>query len=558
MMLKRLEQESYLDQEVDEVKPFERPAIRFSHIEANNDGLRPYQSEIKQQIYDLWDRIDNVMLQMPTGTGKTIVFISIVRDIRKWCQRNSKESKILIIAHRKELIEQASNKLGTLPHGIIQSGKPQQLTLPIQVASIQTFMSRRNYETMRHQRFDFIIIDEAHHSMAPGYQKLWDMFPNSKKLGVTATPWRMSHTGFTTLFGDIVLSRSIEWFVNNNYLSNYDYISIARNSEIQHEINSIERYGADGDYLEAELSNLFDKDKIRAELYKSYKQYAKRKKGIIYAIDRKHAANIAELYSVNGVKACMIDGTTPANERKELIDSFKAGEIEVIVNVNIFSEGFDCPDIEFVQLARPTKSLALYLQQVGRALRISPNKTSSIILDNVGLYNRFGTPMANRRWHYHFIGHDEGEGFNDGSCITRDIIFDPQECVPDYSEGNEDMVVVEHTTGGKQVRTEDANNAVALGEYNIFRKNGHYGVCDHNNRTLVPPIYEDMHPYCNGYIPFKQNGKWGIMLKNGTVKVKPKYFFIGPFIEGVAEVQNRENDPIYHINDKLERTNKQK
>jgi superfamily II DNA or RNA helicase len=490
---------------------------------------------------------------MPTGTGKTIVFTSIVRDIRKWCQRNSKDSKILIVAHRKELIEQASNKLGSLTHGIIQSGKPQQLSLPIQVASIQTFMSRRNYETMRLQRFDFIIIDEAHHSMAPGYQKLWDMFPKSKKLGVTATPWRMSHSGFTSLFGDIVLSKSIEWFVNNGYLSNYDYISINRNSEIQHEINSIERYGADGDYLEAELSNLFDRDKIRAELFKSYKQFAKGKKGIIYAIDRKHAANITELYSVNGVKACMIDGTTPAAERQELIESFKAGGIEVIVNVNIFSEGFDCPDIEFIQLARPTKSLALYLQQVGRALRTSPNKTSSIILDNVGLYNRFGTPMANRRWHYHFIGHDEGEGYNDGSGITRDIIFDPQEREPDYSEGNEEMVVVEHTNGGKQIRTEDANNAVALGDYNIYRKGGLYGVCDHNNRTLVPPVYEDMHPYCNGYIPFKQNGKWGIMLKNGTIKVKPKYFYIGPFIEGIAEVQNRENDPIYHINDKLER-----
>ena len=157
--------ESYLDQEVDVVQPFEGPAIRFSHIEANNDGLRPYQSEMKQDVYNLWDKIDNVMLQMPTGTGKTIVFTSIVRDIRKWCQRNSKESKILIIAHRKELIEQASNKLGSLSHGIIQSGKPQQLSLPIQVASIQTFMSRRNYETMRLQRFDFIIIDEAHHSL---------------------------------------------------------------------------------------------------------------------------------------------------------------------------------------------------------------------------------------------------------------------------------------------------------------------------------------------------------------------------------------------------------
>ena len=93
--------ESYLDEEVDVVQPFEGPAIRFSHIEANDDGLRKYQADIKKQIYDLWDKIDNVMLQMPTGTGKTIVFASIVRDILKWCQNHSKESKILIIAHRK-------------------------------------------------------------------------------------------------------------------------------------------------------------------------------------------------------------------------------------------------------------------------------------------------------------------------------------------------------------------------------------------------------------------------------------------------------------------------
>lgn len=103
---------------------------------------------------------------MPTGTGKTIVFTSVVKDIRRWCEEHSPESKILIVAHRKELIQQASDKLGKIPHGIIQSGKPQDLDKPVQVASIQTFISRRNYETMRKLRFDFIIIDEAHHSMA--------------------------------------------------------------------------------------------------------------------------------------------------------------------------------------------------------------------------------------------------------------------------------------------------------------------------------------------------------------------------------------------------------
>jgi hypothetical protein len=199
--------------------------------------------------------------------------------------------------------------------------------------------------------------------------------------------------------------------------------------------------------------------------------------------------------------------------------------------------------------------LALYLQQVGRALRISPNKDHSIILDNVGLYNRFGTPMANRRWRYHFEGSDEGEGFNDGTGIKRDIMFGEggERDETSYEEGAEQMTVVEHTDGGKQIRTEDANNAASLAEYNIFRKNGLYGVCDSKNRTLVPPMYEDMHPYCNGYIPYKQDGKWGIMLKNGTVKVRPKYYYIGPFIEGRAEVQNTEDSSKYYINDKLER-----
>lgn len=545
--------ETYLDEEIDIVVPFDRPAIRFTRIEANNEGLRPYQEEMKKDVYSMWDRIDNVMLQMPTGTGKTIVFTSIVRDIRRWCIKNSPNSKILIVAHRKELIDQASSKLGNLLHGIIQSGKPMHTERPIQVASIQTFMSRRNYEDMRLLQFDFIIIDEAHHSMASGYQKLWEMFPHSKKLGVTATPWRMSHSGFTTLFGDIVLSKSIEWFVNNGYLANYDYVSIKRSSELQHTINSIDRYGVDGDYLEAELSAVFDKDYIRAQLYQSYEQFAKGKKGIIYAIDRKHARHLTELYAGKGVRVRMIDGETSKVERESVIDEFKKGKVEVIVNVNIFSEGFDCPDIEFIQLARPTKSLAMYLQQVGRGLRISAGKERTIILDNVGLYNRFGTPMANRKWRYHFLGTGIPEELNDGTGIKRDIEFDSVCDDEMYVEGNEEMVIVEHADGNQQIRSSESENAAHLTQYNVFRQNGKYGVCDKRNRVIVPPIYEEMRPYCNGYIPFKQNDKWGIMLGNGTIKVSPKYYYIGPFVDGVAEVVNVEGERPYKINCNLNR-----
>lgn len=548
--------EDYLDQEVERVEAFSGPAIQFSHIESDSTGLRPYQQQMKEEIYSLWDKMDNLMLQMPTGTGKTIVFTSVVRDIQRWCKAHSPESKILIVAHRKELITQASGKLKDIPHGIIMSGTKQEMQYMVQVASIQTFMSCRNYEAMRRYRFDFIIIDEAHHSIASGYQKLWEMYTHSKKLGVTATPWRMNHCGFRSLFSEIVLSKPIEWFVNEHYLSNYDYISIRRNSETQKAVNSIDRYGLDGDYLEAELSNVFDCDHIRAELYKSYKKFADGKKGIIYAIDRRHAANILELYASHGVSIRMIDSTTPADERQNIIEDFKAGFVRVIVNVNIFSEGFDCPDIEFIQLARPTRSLTMYLQQVGRGLRISKDKKKSLILDNVGLYNRFGTPMANRHWRHHFNGGEtRGEdGWNDGGLLTKDIeIYDRE---PDYSEGDEEMEVVEHAEGKKQIRSSESEDTEqGIGEFNVFRdrKTGLYGVCDRRNRTIVPPMYEGMHPYYKGYIPFKLNGKWGIMLKNGTVKVKPKYFYIGPFTNGHAEVKNTENSESYFINSKLER-----
>ena len=546
------------DPEVGQVSPYEGPRIRFSHIDPDDSGLRPYQAEMKHSSYDRWDRADNVMLQMPTGTGKTVVFCSIIEDIRQWCLNNSPGSHIVIIAHRRELIDQAGSKLAErkISHGTIQGSTPQNLGLMVQVASIQTFMSARNYERLHRIPFDFIIIDEAHHSMAASYRKLWDMYPNSKKLGVTATPWRMSHSGFTALFSELVLAPPVKWFIEEGYLSDYEYYSVQDSSDIQRRINSINRFGADGDFIESELSSLLDIGHIRAELYKSYEKYAAGKKGIIYAIDRKHAANIRDLYASHGVSIEMIDGTTPKDERSSMIDAFRRGDISVLVNVNIFSEGFDCPDIEFVQLARPTRSLSMFLQQVGRALRPAKGKQKAIILDNVGLYNRFGTPDVNRRWKHHFLGMEQvgGDtpGFNDGTEF--DAGFELVEYEPDYSEGTEEMVLVNRAARSAQaMATAPGKRETGLRDYNIIRKNGLYGVCNRHKRIIIQPIYEDMRPYFNGLIPFRQNGKWGIMYGNGKIAVKPKYYNIGPFTDGLAEVQNTKDSPPYKINGKMHR-----
>ena len=214
---------------------------------------------------------------------------------------------------------------------------------------------------------------------------------------------RLSGEGFTGTCDELIVSPSVKNFINRGYLSAYKYYSVARNSFIQRSINDIKKFNQ-GDYAESEMERVCDNDRIRAEVVKTYLEYAKGKKGIVYTINKRHNKHLCDKFIENGVKAVAIDSDTPAAMRQEYIASFRSGDIDIICNVNLFTEGFDCPDIEFIQLARPTKSLALYLQQVGRGLRISEDKEETLFLDNVGLYNRFGFPSSRRHWRHHFEG----------------------------------------------------------------------------------------------------------------------------------------------------------
>ena len=187
------------------------------------------------------------------------------------------------------------------------------------------------------------------------------------------------------------------------YLSQYDYYSVARSSSIQKDIDEIKKF-SQGDYAESEMVRVCDNDHIRAEVVKAYLVYANGKKGIVYTINKQHNNNLCREFCENGIEAVAIDSDTKSDLREQYIEDFRQGKYIIICNVNLFTEGFDCPDIEFVQLARPTKSLALYLQQVGRGLRKSDSKEKTIFLDNVGLYNRFGFPSSRRIWSRYFEG----------------------------------------------------------------------------------------------------------------------------------------------------------
>ena len=249
-----------------------------------------------------------------------------------------------------------------------------------------------------------IVIDEAHHALAKTYKEMWERFPKAKFLGLTATPCRLNGKGFTDLFDVLVQSWGVPEFISKGRLATYDFVSIKSDGVTQRLIDSLQKRGADGDYQNKEMDMLLNKKPSIERLYRSLEEFGKDRKGIVYAINISHAQKITKLYQEHGVKAIAIDSKTPATERQQDIEAFKKGDIQVLVNVDIFSEGFDCPDVEFVQLARPTLSLAKYLQMVGRGLRVAKGKKNCVIIDNVGLYRVFGLPSQVWNWNAMFEG----------------------------------------------------------------------------------------------------------------------------------------------------------
>ena len=426
--------------------------------------LFDYQEDMKERIEKALRLHRSVMAQMPTGTGKTVLLASVVESFL----REHSNCNVWIVAHRRELVSQIQEtiervfskthpssltikedfsnhpvnsskitpSLFTLKEG--STSHPGPLTLrgeggnrptrcseplrskvggpskvspdclsasafnvPIKAVSIQWLS--KHYDEIEEEP-GMIVIDEAHHALAKTYKGMWDRFPKAKFLGLTATPCRLNGKGFTDLFDVLVQSWSVPEFISKGRLATYDFVSIKSDGVTQRLIDSLQKRGADGDYQNKEMDMLLNKKPSIERLYQSLEEFGKDRKGIVYAINISHAQKITKLYQENGVKAIAIDSKTPATERQQDIEAFKKGDIQVLVNVDIFSEGFDCPDVEFVQLARPTLSLAKYLQMVGRGLRVAKGKKNCVIIDNVGLYRVFGLPSQVWNWNAMFEG----------------------------------------------------------------------------------------------------------------------------------------------------------
>lgn len=357
--------------------------------------LFDYQEDMKERIEKALRLHRSVMAQMPTGTGKTYLLTAVIDSFVS----NNPMEKVWIVAHRRELVSQIDETVRKF-HSYSASDTSSLLS-SVKAMSIQWLM--RHYDEIEGEP-GMIVIDEAHHALAKTYKEMWERFPKAKFLGLTATPCRLNGKGFTDLFDALVQSWAVPEFISKGRLATYDFVSIKSDSVTQRLINSLQKRGTDGDYQNKEMDMLLNKKPSIERLYRSLEEYGKDRKGIVYAINISHAQKITKLYQEHGVKAIAIDSKTPATERQQDIEAFTKGDIQVLVNVDIFSEGFDCPDIEFVQLARPTLSLAKYLQMVGRGLRIAKGKKNCVIIDNVGLYRVFGLPSQVWNWNAMFEG----------------------------------------------------------------------------------------------------------------------------------------------------------
>lgn len=397
--------------------------------------LFDYQEDMKERIEKALRLHRSVMAQMPTGTGKTYLLTAVIDSLVS----NNPKEKVWIVAHRRELVSQIDETVRKF-HSYSASNTSFLLT-SVKAMSIQWLM--RHYNEIEKEP-GMIVIDEAHHALAKTYKEMWERFPKAKFLGLTATPCRLNGKGFTDLFDVLVQSWNVPEFISKGRLATYDFVSIKSDGVTQRLIDSLQKRGADGDYQNKEMDMLLNKKPSIERLYQSLEEFGKDRKGIVYAINISHAQKITKLYQEHGVKAIAIDSKTSATERQQDIEAFKKGDIQVLVNVDIFSEGFDCPDVEFVQLARPTLSLAKYLQMVGRGLRVAKGKKNCVIIDNVGLYRVFGLPSQVWNWNAMFEGKlkvgKKKETAKEREFFLRNEVQDDIQIHPD----SEMMMVMSH------------------------------------------------------------------------------------------------------------------
>ena len=346
--------------------------------------LRPYQTNAideARQAYQGGAR--SVLFQLPTGGGKTITASTVVHGAAM------KRNPVWWLTHRRELVAQASKtfyELG-IPHGTVQAGHISDTTALVQVASIQTIARRIGQVPDP----SLIVFDEAHHIGAASWDALFHAFPKAKILGLTATPWRLDGQGLGHWFDHMVEGPTTRQLIDEGSLCEFRLFAPSAP-----DLAGIKM--AAGDYQRGALAKAMDKPTIVGDAITHYTKLCAGKRAVVFAAGVENSKHIVAQFNAAGIPAEHVDGTMDAATRDAIVDRFRRGDTLILSNADLFGEGFDVPAIEAAILLRPTKSLSLYLQQVGRALRPMAGKAEAIILDHAGNSLTHGLPDDLREW----------------------------------------------------------------------------------------------------------------------------------------------------------------
>lgn len=339
--------------------------------------LRPYQQQARDRIHAEWDAgHTRTLLVLPTGTGKTIVFASVAADQVRAGDR------VLILAHRGELLEQAADKLQRST-GLVSAVEKAESTclnswFRVVVGSVQTLQRTARLERFPHDYFGTIIIDEAHHAITDGYRRILDYFSGAKVLGVTATPDRGDMRNLGEVFDSLAFEYKLTDAIKEGYLCKI----MAQTIPLQLDITSVTMSG--GDYAVGDLGTALDPylEQIAAEMARRCKS----RKTVVFLPLIKTSQKFRDLLNTYGFRAAEVNGQS--DDRRQVLADFDAGKYNVLCNSMLLTEGWDCPSVDCVVILRPTKVRSLYSQMVGRGTRLSPGKTDLLLLDFLWMTDR--------------------------------------------------------------------------------------------------------------------------------------------------------------------------
>lgn len=346
--------------------------------------LRSYQKKMIDDTRSMFIRgLKSVLMQLCTGGGKTFIAGNIIKPTVD----NGKAA--FFIVHRKELIIQsvaAFEKMG-IETGVISAGFKPNKNAPLQVCSIQSLRKRKDTNIVP----DITIWDEAHILAAKCNREVFSHYDKSRKILLTATPIRLDGQGLDEFAQAMVQGPTMRELIDMGNLSEYRAFAPTQ--------LSMQNVGIQmGDFKKKESAEVVDKPTITGSAIKEFKKLCPDGRAIVFAITIEHSENIAQQFNDAGIPAKHVDGNTNKKEREQAIEDLRSGKIQVISNVGLFAEGLDVPALDALIMLRPTTSLGMYLQMVGRALRTAPGKECAYILDHVGNIQRHGMPCDHRPW----------------------------------------------------------------------------------------------------------------------------------------------------------------